>query len=311
MILNLKTLSFIVDFPDSAIAIHMKGRHEPRVMKTNSCDIDFVKKLLFTCQGIINEANIVDQSKENCSKYAIEFYNSVVNVGKDKSLKIVVDTLSQNSNLWLKVRQLRITGTSAYALYTFYGGKKCVIAEAWLNKLESIVFPTFSGNLATKFGKNYEDKAKKAFERLTKFQIKTFGFIINHRCPWLGFSPDGFYQCSENIVLIEVKCPVEGKSKSGIDLIKTLKYILFDEVTGKIKLKKNHQYYTQIQLGLLLCNLSMGILIVYEQKNDSILQIEVEFDHNYCKNMYQTLICVYFNHYLPFLVRHQDRLIKI
>jgi len=288
----------------------MKGRHEPRVMETH-CDIDFVKKLLLTCQEIINEANIVDQFKENCSKYAIEFYNSVINVGKDELSKIIVDTLSQNSNLWLKVRQLRITGTSAYELYTFYHGKNSVIAEAWLNKLERIIFPTFSGNLATKFGKNNEDKAKKAFVRLTGFQIKTFGFIINHHCPWLGFSPDGFYQCGDNFVLIEIKCPVAGKSKSGIDLIKTLKYILFDEVTGKIKLKKNHQYYAQIQLGLLLCNLSMGILIIYEQINDSVLQIEVEFDYEYCTNMYQTLISVYFNHYLPFLVRHQDRLIKI
>ena len=83
--------------------------------------------------------------------------------------------------MWLKIRQLRITGTSTYALYTFYGGKKRVIAEPWFIKLESIVFPTFSGNLETKFGKNYEDKAKKTFKRLTGFQIKTFGFIINHR----------------------------------------------------------------------------------------------------------------------------------
>jgi len=74
----------------------------------------------------------------------------------------------------------------------------------------------------------------------------------------------------------------------------------------KNKAKKTHQYYAQIQLGLLLCNLSMGILIVYEQINHSILQIEVEFDHEYCTNMYQTLICVYFNHYVPFLVRHHS-----
>ena len=53
MILNLKTLSFIVKFTDSAIAIHMKGRLEPRVIETHCCDIDFVKKLLFTCQEII------------------------------------------------------------------------------------------------------------------------------------------------------------------------------------------------------------------------------------------------------------------
>jgi len=288
----------------------MKGRHEPRVIDAPCCDIDFVKKLLTSCHEILNEFNNINKYEEICSKNAISFYYSVVKIDKDKSLKIISDTLCQNGNLWLKVRQLRITATSAYSLYTFYNGKNGVIAEAWLNKLETIVFPSFSGNLATNFGKKYEDKARKAFERIKQIEIKTFGFIINDNCPWLGFSPDGFYKCGNNI-LVEIKCPVAGKLKSGINLIKMLKYLLIDEVTGEIKLKKTHQYYGQIQLGLLLTNLSKCVLIIYEQINDSVLLIDVEFDHEYCTNMYQTLTCVYFNHYLPFLVRHQDRLIKI
>lgn len=290
----------------------MKGRHEPRVVETPSCDINFVKKLLFTtCQEILNDVSIIEKFKENCSKYAIEFYNSIVKIDKDAAIKIISDALLQNNNLWLKVRQLRITATAAYSLYTFNNGKNSTNNEAWLNKLESIIFPTFSGNLATKFGKKCEIKARKVFEKIKKVQTKTFGFIINDHCPWLGFSPDGFYQCGDNIILVEIKCPVAGKLKSGMDLIKTLKYVLFDEVTGEIQLKKNHQYYGQIQLGLLLCNLSKCCLVIYEQINDSVLLINVEYDHEFCTNMYQSLTCIYFKHYLPFLVRHKDRLIKI
>lgn len=207
----------------------MKGRHEPRVVKTPSCDTNFVKKLLFTtCQEIINDVRIIEKVKENCSKHEIEFYNSVIKIDKDAAIKIISDTLSQNNNLWFKVRQLRITATAVYSLCTFNNGKNSTNDEAWLNKLKSIIFPTFSGNLATKFGKKIENKARKAFEKIKKVQIKTCGFIINDHCPWLGFSPDGFYQCGDNIILIEIKCPVAGKLKSGMDLIwsNTIRFVI-------------------------------------------------------------------------------------
>jgi len=68
-----------------------------------------------------------------------------------------------------------------------------------------LYFHTFSGNRAPKFGEKYEEKARKAFERIQWIEIKTSGLIINYCCPWLGFRPNGFYRCGGNICLIEVK----------------------------------------------------------------------------------------------------------
>jgi len=156
----------------------MKGRHEPRVVETHCCDIDFVKKLLFTCQGVINEANIVDQSKENCSKYAIEFYNSVVSVGKDESFKIVVDTLSQNSNLWLKVRQLRITGTSAYVLYTFTMEKNVLLLKLGLINLKGLYFPPFLEIWQLNLEKIMRTKLRKHLKDLRDFKSKPLVLLL-------------------------------------------------------------------------------------------------------------------------------------
>lgn len=60
------------------------------------------------------------------------------------------------------------------------------------------------------------------------------------------------------------------KTKSGIELLKILQCVLINEVTREVTLKNNHQYYDQIQLGLLLCNISKCNLVIYEQMNDTV-----------------------------------------
>ena len=192
----------------------MQGRHKPFKTKNSSCDINFIKKVLITsCITIVNETEHVQRSIGGCSKNEFEFYNSFIKVDKEKSLQIICDTYLQNNIYWLEVRKYRITGTSAYPLYTFNNGKNGSIADAWSTKLKNIVFPTFSGNQATKFGKRYEDMARQAFEKIKGVKIITSGFIINHSCPWFGFSPDGFYKCNFNIYLIDflTKCYYNNK----------------------------------------------------------------------------------------------------
>lgn len=138
--------------------------------------------------------------------------------------------------MWLELGQFRISGTSAYPSYTFYNENNGAKAEGRLNKMENIVFSKFSGNLATEFGKNMRIWPKKHLKILK--ESKNAGLITNEHCSWFGFSPNGYYQCGDTNFLIEIKCPVAGKSSSKIELLKMLKYILANEVTGELKFKK-------------------------------------------------------------------------
>lgn len=52
----------------------------------------------------------------------------------------------------------------------------------------------------------YEIQSKplaiKVFEKLKKITVIKSGFVININCPWLGYSPDGFFKCGDVNYLI-------------------------------------------------------------------------------------------------------------
>jgi len=101
-------------------------------------------------------------------------------------------------------------------------------------------------------------------------------FLININCPWLGISPDGFIEKLNDYFLIEIKCPIYGKKFSVSNLIIKLKYIKVSNEC-RLTLNKNHSYYGQIQLGLLLCYLKMAYLVIYASVGDSIIVIGCTF----------------------------------
>lgn len=122
------------------------------------------------------------------------------------------------------------------------------------------------------------------------------GLIVNVNAAWLGSSPDGFIEKEDgSFVLIEVKTPVKGKTMFGNNLLDNIKY-LRKNVRGQYFLKENHPYYSQIQLGLLLCNLPMAKLIIYVSCKKTVLEIDVPFDINRATCLFE-----YFSHFLHFL----------
>lgn len=72
---------YIVDFHDSAMGIHMQGRHDTLETEINSCDINFIKKILInSSMTITNEIDYIKKCIKNCSIDEIKFYNSTVKV---------------------------------------------------------------------------------------------------------------------------------------------------------------------------------------------------------------------------------------
>lgn len=90
------------------------------------------------------------------------------------------------------------------------------------------------------------------------------GLVINSKNPWLGYTPDGVIVNNENvpIKLIEIKYPFKGKSLSIKDLIPRLNCIIQNS-DDSLSLKKNHSYYPQAQMGMVLLNVQMCDFIIY------------------------------------------------
>lgn len=254
---------------------------------------------------IKDEAQNILELTNNCSSDAIHFYKTKVEINKQESINLCSSTLTQMGPIWLTSRKLRITGTSAYKLFTFFRGS--LQNKNISSKLKSLWFSNFSGNSVTFYGVENEPLAIKAFEKLKNITVIKSGIVVNIHCPWLGFSPDGFFISDNEIYLIEIKCPVMGKTMCGLELLKSLKYIVINNI-GVPSLKKKHSYYGQIQLGLLLCNIKNGYLVIYQKITNSVLLIEVILDLEFCKELYSSLNFIYFRHVLPFLLENQDKI---
>lgn len=96
--------------------------------------------------------------------------------------------------------------------------------------------------------------------------------------------------------ILEVKCPASGKEQGIAELFQKLSFLKIDE-NGPY-LKSHHPYYGQIQLALWLSNLKQGVLILYSHKDDDVGIVD-----QFCKNVYNVLTKVYFEHVLPYLMK--------
>lgn len=116
---------------------------------------------------IKDEAQNILKLTNNCSSDAIHFYKTKVEINKQESINLCNSTLTQMGPIWLTSRKLRITGTSAYKLFTFFRG--LLQNKNISSKLKSLLFSNFSQNSATFYGVENEQLAIKAFEKLKKY----------------------------------------------------------------------------------------------------------------------------------------------
>lgn len=101
-------------------------------------------------------------------------------------------------------------------------------------------------------------------------------FVIHHQNPWFGFSPDALLMLSSgHKEVIEMKSSKLGKELMIDELPDKLKFLTLKD-TGGVALKTKHQYYSQLQLGLLLCNIPEGRRLVYTEKSRNNLEIRVK-----------------------------------
>lgn len=88
-------------------------------------------------------------------------------------------------------------------------------------------------------------------------------------------------------------------------MLDSLSYIV-KKPNLELYLKQNHSYYGQIQLGLVLLNVSCCDLILYNSFDDNFQVISVDFNYDYCKRMLLSLKSVYFDKLLHEICKLSD-----
>jgi len=107
--------------------------------------------------------------------------------------------------------------------------------------------------------------AKNDFE--VKFNLKVLpaGLFVDAEYNFLAGSPDGLV--GDNYI-VEIKCPQSIKDmtpKEGV-LANKIKFLTIDDVDGKMKLKRNDNYYYQVQGQLRVANKNACYFIVWTPK---------------------------------------------
>lgn len=114
-----------------------------------------------------------------------------------------------------------------------------------------------------RYGIQNESIASQAFEKIIGCSIQPAGLFIDVKIPFLAASPDGLIN---NNALVEIKCPSSIKDYTPEEAynLKKLKYIDLND--GKFVLKKNDNFYYQIQGQLHITGRDIGYFIVWTPK---------------------------------------------
>ncbi|CAG9768527.1 unnamed protein product [Ceutorhynchus assimilis] len=162
------------------------------------------------------------------------------------------NTMGQSANpCWIQERVVRITASNF--------GKICKMRPqtSRATTVKTLLYGNFHGNTATRYGNDSEARAIAEFEDKYKVKISQCGLFIDKKNYYLGASPDGLIGDTQ---LMEIKCPYSICNMNPAEAIKEKKLAFAEFVDNEFHLKRNHNYYYQIQGQLAIADSRCVIL---------------------------------------------------
>lgn len=139
--------------------------------------------------------------------------------------------------------------------------------------------PDLSKIKAVMWGVRNEKKALQVFESATKQKSFPSGFIIYDKYNFIGVSPDGITE--DGSAVIEIKCPYSIRNDMASNSI----------FIKNGSLVKNHPYYTQVQLQMLVAKKQEARFIVWTK--NSIFIEHINLDLLFAENIVKNLVTYY------------------
>lgn len=126
-------------------------------------------------------------------------------------------------------------------------------------------FRHIGDNKNLQYGREKEEEARSKYIEVTGFPAITTGLVICQEQPWLACSPDGIIFTDFEPILLEIKCPKTCENGK----------IVTDYLSDG-KLKRSHQYYTQIQLQMYICNIKKCDFFVYSSADYFLERVDLD-----------------------------------
>lgn len=181
-------------------------------------------------------------------------YKNDLTLSKEEAQRVEEDTRQQSddpSGLWLKLRRCRITASNFGTVCK----RRHTTPVAALVK--NLVYKSLSTSVPSlRWGKENEDNARKGYAKYMQENnhpnLRTIraGFVIHEHKGWLGCSPDDWVvdpDSEDPNGVAEYKCPYSAREMTPREACSSLKGFFCKLEDGKVALKRNHNYYYQVQ----------------------------------------------------------------
>lgn len=177
-----------------------------------------------------------------------------------------IETIGQHCNqLWHEKRVNRLTASKFGAVVKRLPHTSCH------NMVKSVLYPKNLNSEAVLFGRDNEDKVIQMYEKRTSNKVNKCGLFVDTDHPFLGASPDGLVSFDG---LVEVKCLASVKEFSFKEEVENKKkdFCLQFNECGELQLKRNHNYYFQIQGQLNITKRLWCDFVVYSKKGELFVE---------------------------------------
>lgn len=159
----------------------------------------------------------------------------------------------------------------------------------------------------TNYGIEYESIARDEYEIQMvdlghkHFKVVQSGLIVSNNFPHIGASPDGIWSCDCcGTCTLEIKCPYKGKDK-GIIAYSNERGCSIEQLNdGSFFLKKDHEYYYQVQMQLFVSGFELAHFVVWTNLGLEI--IHVPADHDFWSLNYPKTVTFFKKVILPELI---------
>lgn len=267
------------------------ARLGPYLEKVRSVDIGMSVLLDESMQVWSEQSHTVDSStltlpsKSELEDRAKAFISSL-HLSPDKIREIERNTtLQSQSSSWFTARKYRLT---ASVFGEVYRRKENTPPDSLVLR---IIEPRHFTSTATDWGKANESVALQQYETHLKAKgsleltVCRAGFVVCETHPFLGASPDSYvYDPSRqhHYGLVEVKCPYKYKDIRVAEACSNTDFCAeLIESTNKIRLKRSHPYYSQVQGQMAITERKWCDFLVYTTKDFAVDTID--FDEDFWK----------------------------
>lgn len=148
---------------------------------------------------------------------------------------------------------------------------------------------------AINWGITNENEAKKVFEQKTQIYVEESGFWLQ-LSGMLGASPDGLIGANG---LLEIKCPFTQRDNTIEEAVSSDKFYIKKNEEGKYELRKEHNYWHQVQGQLHITGRNLCFFVVWTTKD--ILILHIRKDPAWADNLL-LLQDFYIHHTIPSII---------